>query len=139
RLGRSGAVGLVLLALLMTRTYESVFFLGPPLAALVVLTWWRGRAEAPRWEAVARWIAVALILLAAVLGLVGALAPNDPVNRAGAADVLSGFLVDPQLMISAAIGVLMLVARLLLRGRAAIVAGRALLAATAVLLVPALW
>ncbi len=139
RLGVVGAFGLLLLAVLMTRTYESIFYLGPCLAALAIVTWFRRRSMLPRWDAVVRWVAAGILLIGAVLGGLAVLLPNDPINRAVAADLVAGFGNDPQLMLSGALGVLFLLARWLLRGRISTIANAVLLAGSLALFLPMIW
>lgn len=141
RLSRVGAVGLILLALLCFRTYEGILYLGPPLAALAFLTARRRRAEdgIPRYDLPVRLVAAGILLVDAVGGLVIALFPSDPANRAGALNLFEPFLTNSELLLSTLLGLAWIVAWLLLDGRKLVVVSVLLAASAAALLVPALW
>lgn len=141
RLGRVGAVALVLLAVLCFRTYEGILYLGPPLAALAVLTWRRRRHVdgLPSFDGPVRLVAAGILLVDAVGGLVIAIFPSDPANRAGALNLLEPFTYDPELVISTLVGLAWLLAVTLLRGRALVIISIVLALVAAVLLAPALW
>ncbi len=99
---------LLVTAIILCRTYESLLFLGPPLA---VFAWSRamGSGEA-KWQ---RWVlstAGALFILAAMIALYGVLRPEIPSNLVGFRSGLLKLLLAPSWTLgwSFAWGVLML-------------------------------
>ena len=139
-LSQPGATVLVVLSVLMFRTYEGVFYLGPPLAALAIITWRmrRSRDGIPRYDGIVRLVVAAILIIDATAGMVTVIFPSDPTNRAGAARVFEPFSYNAQLTVSAAVGLLLVLAFLVLRGRALDVACIVLAVVPLVILAPAL-
>ena len=86
-----------------------------------------------------RLVAAGILLVDAVGGLVIAIFPSDPANRAGALNLLEPFTYDPELVISTLVGLAWLLAVTLLRGRALVIISIVLALVAAVLLAAALW
>ncbi len=132
-------VALVASAVILLRSYESLVFLGPLLAGLVVLALRRPLFRSSRIITVVLWCAGGLFALATVLSGWSIVFPRDVTNRQTASDVIGPLLRDPQFVVSSLIALAFVLAAALLRGRARGALLGLLGLACLVILLPGLW
>jgi hypothetical protein len=84
---------LVFSTMVLLFSYESLLFLGPPLALLAL---WRAmRGGEKRWQSAVLFLAAILLCLAAGIALDGVLYPQSPANLGGFKRGLKWMLTDP--------------------------------------------